>query len=171
MGPAGPPGAGRIVGAALGGYFGMVKRLDEALGRMRDALKSLGMADNTVILFTSDHGNHFKTRNPEYKRSCHEASVRVHGFLRPRCFDGAGCVNQQVSLLDLPPTLLDAAGIDIPETMEGRSILPLLNGGDPDWPEEAFIQISESQIGRAAHEALEVQRSGAGQKRLGRAGF
>ncbi len=68
----------------LGGYFGMVKRLDEALGRMRDALKSLGMADNTVILFTSDHGNHFKTRNPEYKRSCHEASVCAPtAFLRP----------------------------------------------------------------------------------------
>ena len=103
----------------LGGYFGMVKRLDEALGRMRDALKSLGMADNTVILFTSDHGNHFKTRNPEYKRSCHEASVRVPTAFCGPGFDGRGRVNQQVSLLDLPPTLLDAAGIDIPETMEG----------------------------------------------------
>ena len=133
----------------LGGYFGMVKRLDEALGRMRDALKSLGMADNTVILFTSDHGNHFKTRNPEYKRSCHEASVRVPTAFCGPGFDGRGRVNQQVSLLDLPPTLLDAAGIDIPETMEGRSILPLLDGDGADWPEEVFIQISESQIGRA----------------------
>ena len=133
----------------LGGYFGMVKRLDEALGRLRDALKSLDMADNTVILFTSDHGNHFKTRNPEYKRSCHEASVRVPTAFCGPGFDGCGRVDQQVSLLDLPPTLLDAAGIPIPDTMEGRSILPLLRGEDSDWPEEVFIQISESQVGRA----------------------
>ncbi len=133
----------------LGGYFGMVKRLDEGLGRMRDALKSLGMADNTVILFTSDHGNHFKTRNHEYKRSCHDASVRVPTAFCGPGFDGGGRIDRLVGLLDLPPTLLDAAGIPIPETMEGRSILPLLHGEDADWPEEVFIQISEAQVGRA----------------------
>src|SRR5690606_34541735 len=54
----------------LGGDYGMVKRLDEALGRLLDALRSLDMLDNTIVLFTSDHGCHFKTRNSEYKRSC-----------------------------------------------------------------------------------------------------
>jgi len=133
----------------LGGYFGMVKRLDEALGRLQDALKSLNMTDNTVILFTSDHGNHFKTRNAEYKRSCHEASVRVPTAFCGPGFDGRGRVNHLVSLVDLPPTLLDAAGIPIPETMEGRSILSVLKGEAADWPEDVFIQISESQVGRA----------------------
>lgn len=61
----------------LAGYYGMVKRLDEALGRLLDALESLSLTDNTILLFTSDHGCHFRTRNAEYKRSCHDASTRV----------------------------------------------------------------------------------------------
>ena len=47
----------------------MVKRLDEAFGRLLDALQSLDLLDDTIVLFTSDHGCHFKTRNDEYKRS------------------------------------------------------------------------------------------------------
>ena len=135
----------------LGGYFGMVKRLDEALGRVQDALKSLKLTDDTVLLYTSDHGNHFRTRNKEYKRSCHESSVRVPTAFSGPGFNGRGRVTELVSLLDLPPTLLDAAGIPVPETMQGRSILPLLNGGQDsvEWPQQVFIQISESQVGRA----------------------
>src|SRR5690606_35894749 len=109
----------------LAGYYGIVRRLDEALGRLFDALKSLGLDDDTIILFTSDHGNHFKTRNREYKRSCHEASIRVPTALCGPGFDGGGQIRQLVSLVDLPPTLLDAAGIPVPDSMMGRSILPL----------------------------------------------
>ena len=133
----------------LGGYYGMVKRLDEALGRMLDALKSLGLADNTVVLYTSDHGCHFKTRNDEYKRSCHESSVHVPTAIAGPGFESGGQLREMVSLLDLPPTLLDAAGLPIPEQMQGRSVLPVVNRTAADWPEEAFIQISESQVGRA----------------------
>ncbi len=81
-----PPDLAALGGSThqhLGGYYGMVKRLDEALGRLMDALKSLDLLDNTIILFTSDHGCHFKTRNSEYKRSCHESSIRV-----PTAFHG-----------------------------------------------------------------------------------
>ena len=123
--------------------------LDEALGRVLDALTSLGLADDTVVLFTSDHGNHFKTRNSEYKRSCHESSIRVPTVLAGHGFRGGGQVDELVSLVDLPPTLLDAAGLEIPEQMQGRSILPLLKGEREGWPEEVFVQISEAQTGRA----------------------
>ncbi|MCJ7737184.1 MAG: sulfatase-like hydrolase/transferase [Anaerolineae bacterium] len=133
----------------LGGSFGIVKRLDEALGRLLDALKSLDLLDNTIVLFTSDHGCHFKTRNAEYKRSCHESSIRVPTALRGPGFDGGGYMSQLVSLVDLPPTLLDAAGLSIPQQMQGRSILPLLRSSTNDWPDDVFIQISESQVGRA----------------------
>jgi arylsulfatase A-like enzyme len=129
----------------IGGYFGMVKRLDEALGRLRDALRSLGSLENTVILFTSDHGNHFKTRNEEYKRSGHDASIRIPMVLSGPGFDGRGQIKDLVSLVDMPPTLLASAGIPIPSTMEGRSILD----GRAHWPDDVFIQISESQVGRA----------------------
>lgn len=147
-----PPDLAALGGSAhqhLGGYYGMVKRLDEALGRLLDALKSLYLLDKTIVVFTSDHGNHFKTRNSEYKRSCHESSIRVPAAICGPGFNGGGQVRELISLLDLPPTLLEATGICIPEKMQGRSILPLLRRQDIDWPEEIFIQISESQVGRA----------------------
>jgi arylsulfatase A-like enzyme len=148
-----PPDLAALGGNAhqhLDGYYGMVKRLDEALGRLNDALKSLGMDQDTVIAFTSDHACHFKTRNNEYKRSCHESSIRVPMAFSGPGFDGGGTLRELVSLIDLPPTLLDAAGIPVPDVMQGRSMLPLLNGRRADdWPQEAFVQISESQVGRA----------------------
>ena len=147
-----PPDLAALGGSAhqqMAGYLGMIKRLDEALGRLVDALISLDMLDNTIILFTSDHGCHFKTRNAEYKRSCHEASVRVPTMFHGGPFAGGGRLQQTVSLLDLPPTLLDAAGIPVPAQMQGRSIMPLLTEADANWPDEVFIQISESQVGRA----------------------
>jgi arylsulfatase A-like enzyme len=147
-----PPDLAALGGSThqhLGGYWGMVKRLDEAFGRLLDALKSLDLADNTIVLFTSDHACHFKTRNGEYKRSCHESSIRVPTLLYGPGFTGRGQVRELVSLVDLPPTLLDAAGLPVPREMQGRSILPLLKGEREGWPEEVFIQISESQVGRA----------------------
>jgi arylsulfatase A-like enzyme len=147
-----PPDLAALGGSAhqhLGGYYGMVKRLDEALGRTLDALKSLGLLDDTVVMYTSDHGSHFKTRNSEYKRSCHESSIHVPTAFQGPGFDGGGRLRELVSLVDLPPTLLDAAGIPVPDEMEGRSILPLARGDNEGWPEEVFVQISEAQVGRA----------------------
>ena len=132
----------------IGGYFGMVKRLDEALGRMLDALKSLGILDNTIVLFTSDHGNHFKTRNGEYKRSGHEASIRIPGAINGPGFGGGGQVQQMVSHIDILPTLLTAAGLPVPAKMPGKAVTPLNRDRMKDWPEEVFVQISEAQVGR-----------------------
>ncbi|WP_020617155.1 sulfatase-like hydrolase/transferase [Paenibacillus daejeonensis] len=147
-----PPDLAALTGTApqhLGGYYGMVKRLDEALGRVMDVLRSLRLTEETIILFTSDHGSHFKTRNGEYKRSCHESSIRVPTALYGGDFIGGGRVGELVSLVDLVPTLLDASGIEVPAHMQGRSIVPLLRGARADWPQEVFVQISESQVGRA----------------------
>ena len=148
-----PPDLAALGGSThqhLGGYYGMVKRLDEAYGRMQDALRSMGLQDDTIVLFTSDHGNHFKTRNGEYKRSCHESSIRVPTVLSGPGFQGAGQLPELVSLIDLPPTLLDAAGIEIPEQMQGRSMMPLVRREDTqEWPDDVFVQISEAQTGRA----------------------
>lgn len=131
------------------GYCGMVRRLDEALGRLLDALKSLGQLENTIIAFTSDHGCHFKTRNREYKRTGHDASTRVPLALHGGLFTGGGDIDRLVNLVDLPPTLLDAAGLPIPPAMMGRSLLPLLRGGRVrDWPREVFAQTSEHEHGR-----------------------
>jgi arylsulfatase A-like enzyme len=147
-----PPDLAALGGSThqhLAGYYGIVKRLDEALGRLMDALKSLDLAEDTIVLYTSDHGSHFKTRNAEYKRSCHESAIRVPTALWGPGLEGGGQVRQLVSLVDLPPTLLDAAGLPTPDEMQGRSILPLLKGETAGWPQEVFVQISESQVGRA----------------------
>ncbi|MCM3747824.1 sulfatase-like hydrolase/transferase [Paenibacillus pasadenensis] len=147
-----PPDLAALGGSThqhISGYYGMVKRLDEALGRMLDALKSLNLDDNTIVLFTSDHGNHFKTRNGEYKRSVHDASIRVPSAITGPGFMGGRQLQELISLIDLPPTLLDAAAIPVPEHMQGQSIMPLLQGKDMIWPEEVFVQISESEVARA----------------------
>jgi len=147
-----PPDLAALGGSSaahLGGYWGMIKRLDEALGRLLDALRSRGMLDNTIVVFTSDRGCHFKTRNAEYKRSCHEASIRVPGVIAGPGFDGGGQLRALTSLIDLPPTLLETAGIPVPESYQGRSLLPLVQRRSASWPEEVFVQISESQCGRA----------------------
>jgi arylsulfatase A-like enzyme len=147
-----PPDLAALGGSThqhLAGYYGMVKRLDEALGRLLDALRSMNLYDNTVVLFTSDHACHFKTRNSEYKRSCHESSIRVPTAFHGGPFMGGGQIQKPVSLIDLPPTLLDAAGLPVPKEMQGRSIMPLVRHSATDWPEEVFVQISEAQTARA----------------------
>jgi arylsulfatase A-like enzyme len=130
------------------GYMGMIQKLDEAFGRLLDAVHSLGLDEDTIVLFSSDHGCHFKTRNAEYKRSCHEASVRVPTVFQGPGFSGRGTFDGMTSLIDLPPTLLDAAGIPVPSEMHGRSIMPSLDAS-PSLDEDIFIQVSEDHVGRA----------------------
>lgn len=148
-----PPDLAALGGSSqqhLAGYWGMVRRLDEAFARVMDALISLDLDQDTIVLFTSDHGCHFKTRNSEYKRSCHESSIRVPTVLTGPGFNGGGQLSQLISLVDLPPTLLDAANIPVPDSMQGRSIMPLIRRYPAaSWPAEAFVQISESEVGRA----------------------
>jgi arylsulfatase A-like enzyme len=143
------PSLGHSAQRHMPGYLGMIKRLDEALGRLLDALKSLRLLDNTIVLYTCDHGCHFKTRNDEYKRSPHDSSLRVPTAAIGPGFDGGGRVDRLVSLIDLPPTLLDAAGIAPPPEMQGRSLMPLLRRQNDAWPDDLFVQISETQVGRA----------------------
>lgn len=130
-------------------YYGCVARLDECFGRLVDDLEALGLADDTLILFTTDHGCHFRTRNHEYKRSCHESSVRVPAVLYGAGVPRGRVVEQLVSLVDFPATLLDAAGLPVPSHMQGRSTLPLIRYEPVDWPDEVFIQISEAEVARA----------------------
>jgi arylsulfatase A-like enzyme len=151
-----PPDLQRLGGTApqhWPGYCGMVKRCDEALGRVLDALRSLSALEDTVVLFTSDHGCHFKTRNAEYKRSCHDASIRVPTAFYGGEFTGGGTLTQLASLVDLPATLLDVAGISVPAHFVGRSLLSLVRRSAVDWPDDVFVQISESQTGRAIRTA------------------
>ena len=147
-----PPDLASLSGSThqhLAGYYGMVKRIDEAYGRMLDSLISLKMQDNTVTIFTSDHGNNFKTRNNEYKRSCHDSSIRVPTSIVGNIFDQGGRIKELISILDLNATILDLAGVSIPDYHDGKSIIPLLSLNKENWTKEIFVKISESQVALA----------------------
>ncbi|MCD6166699.1 sulfatase-like hydrolase/transferase [bacterium] len=130
-------------------YLGCVNSLDQNLGRIRDELNQLGIADNTLVIYTSDHGSHFRTRNSEYKRSCHEGCIRIPMIAYGPSFTGGKVISNLVSLIDLPPTILKAGGVEPPSYMRGKALQELLEGEVKDWPQEVFLQISESQCGRA----------------------
>lgn len=130
-------------------YLGCCASLDENVGRLRQTLDDLGIAEETLILYTSDHGCHFQTRNAEYKRSCHDASLHIPMIVSGPDFTGGRVCEELVSLLDVPPTLLKAAGVTPPESMAGRALQQLVDGDVDQWRDEVFVQISESQIGRA----------------------
>lgn len=128
-------------------YIAAINRLDENVGRLVEKLKEKGLYENTVIIYTSDHGSHFKTRNMEYKRSCHDSATHTPLIITGGPFRDGKRVESLVSLIDLPPTLLELAGIPIPESFSGESILLMLSGQTER--DCVFIQISESQCGRA----------------------
>ena len=130
-------------------YLASCAALDANLGRVVKALEKKNILDNTVIVFTSDHGCHFRTRNSEYKRSCHDASTHVPLVISGPSFDNACKVIELVSLIDLPPTLLKCAGIPVPEHFMGTAVNELVNGSAKPSRDFVFIQISEGQIGRA----------------------
>ncbi|TCC53991.1 arylsulfatase [Kribbella capetownensis] len=140
-----PPDLASLPGTAhrhAAGYYGQIKRVDECLGRLRDALVSLDLTDDTLLLYTSDHGSHFKTRNSEYKRSPHDGSIRVPLVVEGPGYRGGSRVSNPVSTVDVVPTLLDAAGIELPDHLDG---VPLREATS----DAVLIQISETEVGRA----------------------
>ncbi len=130
-------------------YLGCIASLDENVGRIRAALARLGLAENTLIIYTSDHGSHFRTRNSEYKRSPHDGCIRVPLIMCGPGFRGGTMPTELVSLIDLPPTILAAAGVTPPEIMRGTPVQRVVAGDVADWQDDVFLQISESQCGRA----------------------
>lgn len=128
-------------------YLAAIDSLDKNVGRLVEKLKEKGLYENTVIVYSSDHGSHFKTRNAEYKRSCHDSATHTPLIIAGGAFSGGEHDDRLVSLIDLPPTFLDLAGIEIPESYMGKSILKMRE--NKEERDCVFMQISESQCGRA----------------------
>ena len=132
-------------------YLGCCHSLDYNVGRLVDTLKKQGMWENTILVYTADHGSHFLTRGreAEYKRTCHDASIHIPLIITGPGFTGGNVVRNVVSLLDVSATLLACAGIERPEGWRGRDLRPLAAGRTEGWEDVAFLQISESRVGRA----------------------
>ncbi len=133
-------------------YLSAINRLDYNIGRLVETLKELGLYEDTVIVYTSDHGSHFRTRNMEYKRSCHDSCTHIPLLIAGGAFAGGGKDSRLVSLIDLPPTLLSCAGIPVPQSYMGNDLNRSMQPGEPGR-DCVFMQISESHIGRAIRTA------------------
>jgi arylsulfatase A-like enzyme len=121
------------------GYFGLIHELDAQLGRLFTALGGRGL-ENTVVLFTSDHGEMLGDHHLFGKCEPFESSAHVPFLMRlpggsHEAHDPPGGIvcDQPVGLQDVMPTLLDAAGLPVPESCTGRSVLPFLHGETPNW--------------------------------------
>lgn len=137
-------------------YLGQCASLDENLGRLVERLKKEGLYDNTVIIFASDHGSHFLTRNrdshlngyDDYKRTCHDGALHVPLVIAGGPFKGGVAVEELVSTESLPKTILALAGVDVGEAMIGENLLDVVEKRTDNRPNQVFAQISESRVGR-----------------------
>lgn len=129
-------------------YISAINRLDYNIGRLVDKLKDEGIYDDTIIIYTSDHGAHFKTRNPEYKRSSHESASHTPLIIKGGGFDGGKSEERLSSLIDMPPTILSMAGIPIPDSYSGIDLTQQINDSE-NKRDCVFIQVSEASNSRA----------------------
>jgi len=121
------------VRAARHAYYAMVSYVDDKVGRLMETLAACGFADDTVVVFTADHGEMLGERGMFYKQSFFEPSVRVPLIVHAPTRFAARRVAAPVSLVDLLPTLLDLADTNVawPEPTDGASLVPKLRGEAP----------------------------------------
>jgi len=127
-------------------YYAMVSLVDDEVGRILAALEEEGLAESTIVVFTSDHGellgDHQLLRKGPFLYDC---SVKVPLIIRwPGVIAPGTRRSELVQWVDLAPTFLEAAGVERPTTMQGESLLPLLRGEDVEWRDWALSQYRSS---------------------------
>ena len=123
-------------------YLRVIASVDDNVGRLLDYLDDHDLADNTLVVYTSDQGFFLGDHGWFDKRMMYEESLampflaRLPGVIEP------GTTSADLALnVDFAPTLLDLAGVDVPDQMQGRSLLPVLRGeADDDWPESMYYR-------------------------------
>lgn len=130
---------------AIAAYYASVSYMDSQVGKVLKTLKEEGLEDNTIIVFTSDHGFHLGEHEFWMKVSLHEESVKVPMMIKvPE--NNPAVVNSFTELLDLYPTLADLAGLKYPKAIQGKSLKPLLDNPTKKVRDMAF---SVSQGGQS----------------------
>jgi arylsulfatase A-like enzyme len=123
----------------VAGYYGMVSQLDHNIGRVLDALAASGLDEDTLVIATTDHGELLGDHQMIFKGPLHyEGLLRVPLIVRGPGFDGGRVVTDPVGTIDLAPTALMAAGVEVPSSIEGR---PLLDG-----PREHVLTENDHQM-------------------------
>lgn len=122
---------------AVGGYYASVAYMDAQVGKVMAALKSNGLDENTIVIFTSDHGYHLGEHDFWAKVSLHEESAAVPLIISIPGKKPAVC-NSFVELLDLYPTLASLCGLDVPARLQGRNITGMLDNPTHSVRDTAF---------------------------------
>lgn len=125
-------------------YYRMISGVDHVVGRVQKELKQLGLDKNTVIIYTGDNGYYMGQRGFAGKWSHYEESLRVpliiHDPREPQSLSGR-VLKQMVLNIDIPPTIVNLANIQIPAQYQGRSLVPFLKGETPEnWRQDFFCE-------------------------------
>jgi N-acetylglucosamine-6-sulfatase len=120
----------------------MLAAVDEGLGKMLDALKETGVAEDTIVVFTSDHGYFYGEHGLSVERRlAYEEAIRIPLLIRyPRVIGAKTVIDFTTLSIDLAPTLLQYAGASIPANMSGRSLVPVLLGQEVPLRESFLIE-------------------------------
>jgi arylsulfatase A-like enzyme len=126
-------------------FLGTLKAQDDNVGRLLDCLDKSGLAENTVVIFTGDHGFFLGDHGWFDKGFMYEQSLRVPWLIRYPGVVKAGSVRGNwVVNIDNATTALDLAGIPVPDDMQGRSLVPLFHGESPaDWRRSMYYHYYE----------------------------
>jgi arylsulfatase len=139
---------GEMLRSARAGYYGLINHVDDQIRRLINGIDGVDR-NNTIVVFNSDHGEMLGDHYRWHKLLALEPAARVPLLIRaPRRFGigPGGVVDRPVSHEDIMPTLLDMVGMDIPETVEGRSLYPLMRGEDPDPEWRTHLHIEHAPI-------------------------
>ncbi len=142
-------------------YLACVQSVDENIGRFMDFLRENGLADNTIVIYTSDQGFFLGEHNFFDKRLMYEECLRTPLIVRWPSRIKAGSVEQRMVLnLDFAPTMLAAAGVAVPADMQGRSFLPILEGkAVRDWRKSMYYRYYHpGHHNVAAHYGIRTER-------------
>ena len=131
-------------------YFAMCAEADAMVGAVCDAMHELGLADDTYFVFSSDHGELAMEHQQYYKMSLYEGSVRVPMVMAGPGIPGGGETANLVSTIDLAPTFIEMAGLDVRREMDGESLLPLATGQTADSRDEAYACFTGTALNTSA---------------------
>ena len=123
---------GEALRSCQAGYFGLINHVDDQIRRILNPVEGL-VDSNTVILFTSDHGEMLGDHYLYRKSLPYEGSARIPFLIQGPGLPANQVLDQPVCLEDIMPTVLDLAGVPIPASVEGRSVVPLLTGQSTAW--------------------------------------
>lgn len=127
-------------------YYTSVEFLDRNIGRVLEALDKLGLAENTLVIYLGDHGYCLGHHGRFEKHSLWEEAVRAPLLCRwPGRVPAGKTSDALVSLFDVVPTILDAAGQPIPKTVQAQSLVPVLIGKSATHHEQVFVEYSENE--------------------------